>query len=878
ESCANASLGCPCDATWEHKCNGDGYLSLVQRWHYSGNTSCATDSGCTCEADELACPDAAGKIECWAKEWYGESCPLTCNYDTENWCYRVGFDSQGFMTWTEYCYTKTSADDWWCPVICDDATAKTCGTGDYAECVPLTDECPEVCTSEEQTCWVSNYDAQGWYVNGTDKCWPRNEQCPCGTNAELCTFDGWSYCESTYYGCPLNCAADEKYCYPTSYTPEGLWDAQQQWLPLDPDANVQETCAKLNATCPCGANAKPCKWTDDWGYEEEWCFPEVDSCPVTCTSEQKRCYQTDYNASGYPEKFSESCVSQTRSCPCGTNSQECYDPLFEENFCYPLVDFWSNEQMKCPVYCTDEQDYCYIPSYDAKGNWISTTEECVPKGQACDCTKGQNAFSCTWTDPLWGSWTECLPTHNGYCPTDCPDGEVACDMVEDYLPNGTSLGLVQPSVKCAASYDQCPCGKEASRCPNQGCIFKDEGCAAECGANEKKCYVSDFTEGGVFISDQEFCVPSDDTCQCGKNTAKCDNSDLCLPLAEKELVCPCKGSETTCNVVDYDKNGVVTGFSTQCVKEGTACPCGKNTISCPDPNDVLKKECVPSHNHKKCPEPCSVDAILAGNQTCVLINLDEKGDFKSETAKCIGANATCGIGEGMKRCPSGAVIAVDTTCVNKYAATSGGGRRLSKRRLSTTAQRETCSAIITMSSLRADAVSKAETVRVKMNSVLQMPSSLKTTLTIKSSTSRRLDRKFSRRLSTAAGTMIFYIDNQGIASSVTPGQVCEELKKMVKSSSPALTSAVSAVGVIDSQAGVNLETSSATLQSRSAAAVNQKNEKAGITTRLPTTTTTTTTSTSTTEASTSASTDASTSASTDASTSASTDAANQRYS
>ena len=47
-----------------------------------------------------------------------------------------------------------------------------------------------------------------------------------------------------------------------------------------------------------------------------------------------------------------------------------------------------------------------------------------------------------------------------------------------------------------------------------------------------------------------------------------------------------QGSETTCNVVDYDKNGVVTGFSTQCVKEGTSCPCGKNTISCPDPNDV----------------------------------------------------------------------------------------------------------------------------------------------------------------------------------------------------------------------------------------------------------------------------------------------------
>ena len=31
---------------------------------------------------------------------------------------------------------------------------------------------------------------------------------------------------------------------------------------------------------------------------------------------------------------------QTRSCPCGTNSQECHDPLFGETYCYPLADFW----------------------------------------------------------------------------------------------------------------------------------------------------------------------------------------------------------------------------------------------------------------------------------------------------------------------------------------------------------------------------------------------------------------------------------------------------------------------------------------------------------------------------------------------------------
>lgn len=33
-------------------------------------------------------------------------------------------------------------------------------------------------------------------------------------------------------------------------------------------------------------------------------------------------------------------LAQARSCPCGTNSQECHDPLFNENFCYPLADFW----------------------------------------------------------------------------------------------------------------------------------------------------------------------------------------------------------------------------------------------------------------------------------------------------------------------------------------------------------------------------------------------------------------------------------------------------------------------------------------------------------------------------------------------------------
>ena len=32
---------------------------------------------------------------------------------------------------------------------------------------------------------------------------------------------------------------------------------------------VNESCAALDETCPCGNNAKMCKWTDEWGWEEE---------------------------------------------------------------------------------------------------------------------------------------------------------------------------------------------------------------------------------------------------------------------------------------------------------------------------------------------------------------------------------------------------------------------------------------------------------------------------------------------------------------------------------------------------------------------------------------------------------------------------------
>ena len=173
----------------------------------------------------------------------------------------------------------------------------------------------------------------------------------------------------------------------------------------------------------------------------------------------------------------------------------------------------------------------------------------------------------------YGSWSECLPKVGGYCPVTCPEdprlrvwqasacpahgalcgaqsvkvagacwrltpadelwlpgrlstraeGKVACDMVVDYLPNGTSLGYFQPPEQCADSFDKCPCpspcahsglhaqsdaqtrklaisscqgGKEAERCNIVGCRPASEGCPITCTADQKKCSLHLARRGG----------------------------------------------------------------------------------------------------------------------------------------------------------------------------------------------------------------------------------------------------------------------------------------------------------------------------------------------------------------------------------------------
>ncbi|CAJ1413767.1 unnamed protein product, partial [Effrenium voratum] len=820
ETCASITDGCPCNEQWEKSC-GTGWC--IPKWdscpidcgdnimcyHYSGNQSCATSAGCTCEADEYSCQDSIGKYECYAKEWYPDGCPVVCTVD-QLYCSTVGFDVSGYMTWSTFCKDRTSEDDWDCPVECDTTSAKKCGTGMNAYCISSSDECPAECTSQEQLCWVADYDAQGSYVTGSDRCAPADQECPCGANSVKCSMDGWSYCESTYYGCPVICGADEKSCYPVSFTPD--WQTP-----------VTESCVANTETCPCGANAKPCKWTDEYGYELEECFPDAWSCPVSCKAEQKKCYKTDYNATGYPTMYSETCVDQGTSCPCGTHSQKCHDPYMNEDLCYPTWDFWMNTRYTCPVYCKDNEDYCYVPSYDAQGDWISTKETCVPSGQKCDCSQGQNAFECTFSDPWYGSWSECLPKVGGYCPVTCPEGKVACDMVVDYLPNGTSLGYFQPPEQCADSFDKCPCGKEAERCNMVGCRPASEGCPITCTAEQKKCYLTDFSDAGSRISDREVCVASDATCPCGKNTAKCPGSDVCVLPSEKALICPCKESEEVCTVPNYDTYGKITDWETTCAKSGKACPCGKNTVSCPDPNDAENNLCSPKFYHKKCPVPCTVDQIQAGNATCFQTNLDSSGNFESETVTCLPPGEKCSPGKNMKRCPSGAVLPAASKCVNLYGTSNATAVDAT--------QKETTTVYITLTGTSDKAAANSDTSRIKLNSALQLPADLVSTMSIATASSRRLS---GRQLAEAKPILAFTVSNTG-KSSVSPSAVGEQLKQMVTSSNPELTKAVNSVGSIDAKAGVNVDQSSKKVVTRTQTAKDKRAAQAGITTVAATT-------------------------------------------
>ncbi|CAE8629270.1 unnamed protein product [Polarella glacialis] len=687
QSCANMTSGCPCNAQWEQKCT-DSYGSWCQSTSYScpldcgtdsicyganGNMSCPTASGCVCDdATEHSCPDPymPGRNQCLSKTWYS-ACPLTCQAG-ESLCYSSGFDDTGAPTWTDVC---SVVSDWMCPVLCG-AGATKCGQGDMSYCIQSSQSCPVECKDTEQSCWVDSYDAQGQYSSGVDQCVPLTQKCPCGSGAINCTSDGMSYCLPATMTCPVVCKeGTEKTCVVMSYTASGSWD----------DAATKMQCVANAQSCSCGTNAKLCKFTDENGLSEDYCLPsKVDgiemTCPVMCKSDEQTCYQVDYNTTGYPLGFKQTCAAASASCPCGKETLKCKDGMTGDSYCMPNYDLWLKQPTVCPVACDYMvEEMCSVPSFDSLGEVVSVKDTCIPKDGKCDCKLGTNAQSCN-RSTVWGEWTECIPRVGGYCPVTCKSGEVSCPMLEDYLPNGTWKASRAPSVSCAANSTACSCGLEAKQCVMGDIVWcqpKSMQCPVTCSTAEpQKCYITDYSDAGDVVSEREQCVDEKATCPCGKNAAKCPGTEICLTAVARTAVCPCAANEDFCWVKDYTSDGTVAGEFPKCTPKDTACECGKNTIKCADPRDATQFACVPKSSKDgkggSCPKPCTPKQELAGNKTCIQTNLDPKGNFVSQTTTC-GVAGSCQAGTNMKNCPSGAVISAGEQCVDLYGLGNKNG-------------------------------------------------------------------------------------------------------------------------------------------------------------------------------------------------------------
>eukprot|EP00439_Symbiodinium_sp_Y106_P021792 s937_g2.t1 len=397
----------------------------------------------------------------------------------------------------------------------------------------------------------------------------------------------------------------------------------------------------------------------------------------------------------------------------------------------------------------------------------------VPKGTKCQCT-GQNSFSCDFNE--WGySWTECLPIEGGYCPPTCADGEVSCPGVDDYMPDGSWLGFSSPTTKCAANLDSCPCGTEAKACPGSSmrCIFKDEECPVVCGDKQKKCWITDFTQSGEYISDREICVAEDETCPCGQNTQRCPGEDICLLASEASLVCPCAESEKQCNVVDYTSSGKQTNTSVQCINKGAKCPCGANSLVCPDPNNAEENICRPKYAGtvlNSCPKACTPEQEAGGNRTCIQTHLTSTGAFRSESISCV-APANCLAGDNMQKCPSGTHIPSWKSCKDLYGAGGSNASAIAS------GEKQKSKVIVVLEAVKEKATEKLEDVRVLLNGELYLPKGLKSVITYKTQDTAVQGRRLtSRRASTAGAVLTLEIENEGV-TSVAPVDVAQELQK-----------------------------------------------------------------------------------------------------
>lgn len=139
--------------------------------------------------------------------------------------------------------------------------------------------------------------------------------------------------------------------------------------------------------CPCGTNTREC---DDPFYGETFCYPKVDFWPLDqiIFSHLFECLNISYSdrtSPFYTGLGSECSPDETQS---GVHTT--HRVKRSKSMSWKISSWWEEsasrqkivavptwllrlkEPTKCPVVCSENQDYCYVPNFDPKGNWIDT--------------------------------------------------------------------------------------------------------------------------------------------------------------------------------------------------------------------------------------------------------------------------------------------------------------------------------------------------------------------------------------------------------------------------------------------------------------------------------------------------------------------------
>ena len=174
------------------------------------------------------------------------------------------------------------------------------------------------------------------------------------------------------------------------------------------------------------------------------------------------------NASNY-QCFWPCGISKGVQCPCGGNSTRCSlaktsAGVASSSYCVAAWDAGLNAKTKCPVYCTDTETYCSIPSYDSQGSFTQMVDYCATPGKNCECSKGSGVKSC---ESASGS-VECIPA-SAYCAVKCVGSLIHCPLKDNYKPDGSWLNAVPPSkgAECVDKLSECECGASSRKCTDR---------------------------------------------------------------------------------------------------------------------------------------------------------------------------------------------------------------------------------------------------------------------------------------------------------------------------------------------------------------------------------------------------------------------------